>query len=66
MATKLCFICRKSTDIADNEYLCEECAKKRINPPHIHDFKPFKFSETSNVTYYDCKCGERRMTATDA
>lgn len=57
-----CFICQKAPAVEDG-YLCVACQERQDNPPHKHEWTSFKFSEDSNVTYYDCECGERTMTA---
>lgn len=63
-----CYICQKNPIGSDpDKLLCDTCFNRMFNTKeHVHEFKPFKFSPDSNITYYDCECGERRMVATEA
>lgn len=61
-----CFICQQRPAVGGEEVRCTQCIERMENPPHVHDHKPFKFSPDSNVTYWDCACGDRQMTAEDA
>lgn len=60
-----CLICTKWEAVPTGEGRCQECIDRmedEATPIHIHDWKAFRFTERSHVSYNHCAdCGVSAM-----
>lgn len=58
-----CVICTLWNSVSEDGR-CQKCMDRMDGPPeHIHNWKGFRFSENSRITYYKCESEGCELTA---